>query len=204
MNFHLPQRQIQEAVRLIKQGGLIAFPTETSYGLGVDPLNSKALERLFTVKHRARDKAILVLVQGKDHIHLLAGDVPPVFVPLMDKFWPGPLTLVFPAKPGLSHLLTGGSSTIGLRHSSHPVASQLVKTFSGPITATSANLSGQIAANTAEEVKEIFSGEIDLILDGGQTPGGPGSTLVGCNKFRKITCLRPGVVSFNDVTACSC
>ena len=200
MNCYLPQQQIHKAVRLLKRGGLIAFPTETYYGLGVDPFNSKALERLFAVKQRSIDKAVLVLVHNKEHIHQLVRSVPKAFDPLMDRFWPGGLTLVFPAQPALPDLLTGGSGTIGIRQSSNGLAAQLVKEFSRPITATSANRSGHAAATTAKEVAEIFSNEVDLILDGGPTPGGQGSTLVGYQQ--ELICIRQGIINFDEIASC--
>ncbi|WLE97175.1 MAG: L-threonylcarbamoyladenylate synthase [Candidatus Electrothrix communis] len=190
---------LREAACLLRQGGLIAFPTETYYGLGVDPFNVEALARLFAVKQRQPDKAVLVLVAEQAQVTELAAEVPAVLQKLMSHFWPGPLTLVFPGQASLSTLLTGGTGNIGIRHSPHPLASRLLHAFGGPITATSANRSGAPPATTAAEVQESLGAEIDLILDGGTTPGGAGSTLVGYDQDEQLCCLRAGVVAFEDV-----
>ena len=192
-----------EAARLLCQGGLIAFPTETYYGLGVDPFNVEALERLFAVKQRQPDKPVLVLVAEQDQVTELAAEVPAVLHNLMTAFWPGPLTLIFPGKPGLPSLLTGGTGTVGIRQSPHPLAACLLRQYGGPLTATSANRSGAPPAATAAEVQKSFGAEIDLILDGGPTPGGAGSTLVGCDQKQQLCCLRAGQVPFAEVLRAS-
>lgn len=189
--------QIQKAIRLLKQGGLIAFPTETYYGLGVDPFNTKALQRLFKVKRRGADKAVLVLVADQSQVERFADSIPVHFNKLMSAFWPGPLTLVFPARSNVSELLTGGTGTVGIRQSPNPVAIQLLQELAGPITATSANRSGASPATTAAEVEEIFGSEVDLIIDGGATPGGQGSTLVGFDQ--EIFCIRDGKIPFETI-----
>jgi L-threonylcarbamoyladenylate synthase len=189
--------QIKEAVRLLKGGGLIAYPTETYYALGVDPFNSEALRRLFAVKQRTIDKPILLLVAEQTQVVPLAEYVPGDFDTLMAIFWPGPLTLVFPARLHLPELLTGGTGTVGIRQSPNKTATSLLREFAGPITATSANRSGSLAATTAAEVQEIFGAEVDLIVDGGASPGGQGSTLVGYDQG--IYCIRPGMIPFETI-----
>jgi L-threonylcarbamoyladenylate synthase len=119
---------------------------------------------------------------------------------LMDAFWPGPLTLVLPARAALSALLTGGTATVGVRLSPHPQATDLVRTFGTPLTATSANLAGEPAAVTAEEVYAFFGDRVDMILDGGRTPGLQGSTLVGVSNDT-IECIREGCVPFDVILA---
>lgn len=200
MTIAVADEQIKEAVRLLKQGGLIAFPTETYYGLGVDPFNKEALERLFRVKRRTADKAVLVLVADQSQVERLADSVPEGFNKLMAAFWPGPLTIVFPARPTLPELLTGGSGTVGIRQSPDRTASRLLQEFAGPITATSANRSGAFPATTAAEVADIFGSEVDLVLDGGATPGGQGSTLVGYGQG--IFCIRAGKIPFETIQNC--
>ncbi|MCI5209706.1 MAG: threonylcarbamoyl-AMP synthase [Candidatus Electrothrix sp. ATG2] len=190
---------LSEAARLLCQGGLIAFPTETYYGLGVDPFNVEALQRLFNVKQRTPDKAVLVLVAEQAQVTELAAEVPAVLKKLMARFWPGPLTLVFPGRPILPSILTGGTGNIGIRQSPHPLAASLLREFGGPITATSANRSGAAPAITAAEVQESLGTEIDLILDGGTTPGGAGSTLVSCGPEQQLHCLRAGLLPFADI-----
>jgi L-threonylcarbamoyladenylate synthase len=191
---------INEAVRLLKQGGLIAFPTETYYGLGVDPFNIQALQRLFAVKGRQTDKAILVLTENPAQLPCLVQEIPPPFHHLMQQFWPGPLTLVCPARSEIPAALTSGSGTIGVRQSSHVLAARLVQTLGGPITATSANLSGAVPAVTARQVQEFFGDQLDCILDGGPTPGGAASTLVAWDG-QKLCCLRDGVLPFKTLLA---
>ena len=188
---------IKEAVWLLQQGGLIAFPTETYYGLGVDPFNRQALQRLFTVKQRTTDKAVLVLVEDQTQALQLAQSIPHPLQKLIAAFWPGPLTLVCPARPELPALLTGNTGTIGIRQSSHPLAGRLLRAVADPVTATSANRSGNVPATTATEVEQVFGSEIDLILDGGTTPGGQGSTLVGYD--RELVCLREGKIPFAEI-----
>ncbi len=189
-----------KAAQLLRQGGLLAFSTETYYGLGVDPFNTKALQRLFAVKQRATEKPVLVLVADQAQVPLVAAQVPEALQQLMQQFWPGPLTFVCPARPELPNLLTGGTGTIGVRQSPDPTTKRLLAAFAGPITATSANCSGQPAAVTAAEVEAIFGKQIDLIINGGTTPGGLGSTLIGCDPQGKLHCFREGRISWSLVT----
>jgi len=193
---------LHRATEILRSGGVVAFPTETYYGLAVDPLQYLALDRLFLIKRRSRQMPILALVAGTSQLNLLASEIPTVYHCLMEDFWPGPLTLVFPALPTLPQQLTGNTATIGLRQSSHPIANRLIVDFGGPITATSANFSGAPSAVTADEVLRIFDDKVDLILDGGRTPGGCGSTLVGfCGA--SLCCLREGVIPFAAVQICA-
>lgn len=191
----------QEAARLLQQGGLIAFPTETYYGLGVDPFNSEALRRLFTVKRRSAEKAILVLVHDQSQVPLLAHTVPGPLQQLMRRYWPGPLTAVCPARPELPRLLTGGSGTVGIRQSPDATARCLLAAFGRPITATSANRANEAAAVTALEVEAVFGSELDLIIDGGRTPGGAGSTLVSWDVQQGLRCFREGCIPFAEVAS---
>lgn len=193
---------LRQAAAVVRGGGVVAFPTETYYGLAVDPFQPLALERLFRVKERPADLPILVLVSGPEQLGLLASSVPPLFVPLMRAFWPGPLTLVCPARPELPDRLTGKTGTVGVRQSPQAAANGLIAACGGPVTATSANLSGRPAAVTAAEAVHIFGDTVDLVLDGGPTPGGLGSTLVGLRAGR-LCCLRHGVIAFAAVEACA-
>ena len=193
---------LRRAAAILRSGGVVAFPTETSYGLAVDPWQPLALERLFRIKHRPSHLPILTLVAGIGQLPLLATEVPAVYYRLIACFWPGPLTLVCPAQPTLPPQLTGDTGTVGLRQSPHPAANRLLAAFGGPVTATSANLSGSPAAVTAQEVARIFGAEVDLILEGGTTPGGHGSTLVGvCGT--SLCCLREGNITYAAVQACA-
>jgi len=157
---------------------VLAFPTETFYGLAADALDGEALQRIFMVKGREGDKPLLLLVSDRTWLPGLVKDISPQAESLMKRFWPGPLTLVFEASAHMSPLLTANTGKIGLRISSHPVAQALVRVVGRAITATSANVSGQPSASEAREVFQSLGKKIDAILDGGKTPGGLGSTVV--------------------------
>lgn len=187
--------ELARALAVIRDGGVVAFPTETYYGLAVDPFNRQALSRLFALKRRPPDKPVLTLVENREHLPLLARQVPDLYLPLMDAFWPGPLTLVFEALPTLPVILTGYTGTVGVRISSHPLARQLVAAAGQPLTATSANYSGQPPAVTPDEVVEQIGPDVDFVIDGGIAPGGKGSTIVGLADGH-LTELRPGVIPF--------
>ena len=187
-------KRVEEAATIIKSGGVVAFPTETYYGLAVDPFNVKALDRLYRIKQRKAAKPLLTLIAHLQELTLLVATTPEAFRPLM-ALWPAPLTLVFPSLPALPSQLTGGTSTIGVRISPHPLATALIQACGFPITATSANISGQAPCRTPQLIKEQFAvGGIDYILDGGPTPGGLGSTLIGLKEQRPVV-LREGAVS---------
>ncbi len=190
--------EFRRAVALLAQGEIVAFPTETFYGLAVDPFNEQALAALVRLKGRPLQKPFLVLVQNEGQLLGLTDSVPSAYRQLMKSFWPGPLTLVFPAKTGLSALLVGKSGGIGIRISPHPVAQRFGQLWGGPITATSANVSGMPAARTAEEVRRFFGDGVSCILDGGQTPGGMSSTVVGID-HGKLQLLRAGAVDFSTI-----
>ncbi len=182
------------AVGCIRDGAVVAFPTETYYGLAVDPFNREAVVRLFHCKRRPLDKPLLVLIERVEQLPLLVRSVPDPYLPLMRQYWPGPLTLIFPARHDLGPELTGNSGTIAIRISSHPLARELVRLAAIPLTATSANLSGQPAPTTAEEVKGMFPSSLGYILDGGTTPGGLSSTVVGLDGERMVV-HRQGPIS---------
>jgi L-threonylcarbamoyladenylate synthase len=189
---------LNRAVSVLNGGGVVAFPTETYYGLAVDPLNPLALNHLFSLKQRAITKPILTLVDDRKSLSSLVQNIPILYEPLMEEFWPGPLTLIFPARLNLPTLLTAGTSTIGVRQSSHPFARQLLRAFGRPLTATSANISGRAAAVDAYEVKAQFGAKIDMVFDGGKTPGIVGSTIIGL-EGDKLTLIREGVIPFTDI-----
>jgi L-threonylcarbamoyladenylate synthase len=189
---------LNRAVEVLKGGGIVAFPTETFYGLAVDPLNPLALNHLFSLKQRDTRKPILTLADDRESLSSLVLNVPSIYERLMEEFWPGPLTLIFQARVNLPSLLTAGTSTIGVRQSSHPFARQLLRAFGRPITATSANISGHAAAIDAYEVKVQFGSKIDIVFDGGRTPGIGGSTIVGLDGDR-LKFIREGVISFKDI-----
>lgn len=173
-----PREQLLEAAAIIRSGGIVAFPTETYYGLAADPFAPAALEKIFRIKKRSLTKPLMTLVSSTDQVNLLAAKIPREFEMLINRFWPGPLTLIFPARPSLPVLLTCNSGTVGIRISSHPWARMLTEITGQPITATSANISGHQPAATAENVYQQLGRRVDLIIDGGPTPGRLSSTLI--------------------------
>ena len=187
------RKGVIEAARIINAGGLVAFPTETFYGLAVNPSNGEALSRLFRVKKRPVDKPILLLVANRRQLEDLVEEIPPVYGKLIEKFWPGPLTLIFEAKKDLQPLLTASTGTVGIRMSSHSLAEQLINGVGGAITATSANLSGYPATVSVDEVGEQLFDAIDAVLDGGRTPGVSSSTVVRLEKG-KLVMIREGML----------
>jgi L-threonylcarbamoyladenylate synthase len=187
-------QHIMQAAECIKQGGLIAYPTETVYGLGVDPFNGQALLRLFEAKGRAAEKALIVLIRGPQDLPVLTSEIPPIAQSLIDTFWPGPLTLIFKAHHKLPKELLGGRDTIALRHSSAAIAQSLVETLNGPLTSTSANKSGSPPAQSATEVETQLGNQLDIILDGGPSPQSQPSTVLDIStSLPKI--LREGVIT---------
>ncbi len=193
------EEALSEALRILSEGGIVGFPTETFYGLAADPFNALAIQRLYALKRRRRDKPVLLLLSDLEEVVRWVEEIPEVAQKLMERFWPGPLTLVFKARPEIPSWITAETGTVALRVSSHPLARELPRLFGNPITGTSANLSEEPPARTAEEVAHYFP-EIDLILDGGPTPGGLPSTLVSV-VGDKIQVLRPGVIPEEELEA---
>ena len=192
------QSAIQDAAEVILAGGVVAVPTESFYGLAVHALNEKAIERLFAVKGRREDNPLLILIASRESLDSCVTEVPDRARKLMQRFWPGGLTMVFSANPMLPQSLTSGTGKIGVRLSSHPVPRALAEAVGAPVTGTSANRSGQANCLTAEEVMEALGGEIDLILNGGKTPGGKGSTVLDVTVHPPIV-LREGIVSHEEL-----
>ncbi len=176
--FPINGQGIQKSARIILQGGVVAFPTETFYGLAADALSEKALVKIFRIKEREDNKPLLLLVPDRSWVAGLVESIPLEAERLMEKFWPGPLTLVFQARAQISVMLTGNTGKVGVRVSSHPVANSLVRAVGRAITATSANVSGQPSLCTAREVFHSLGEKLDGILDGGETAGGLGSTVL--------------------------
>ena len=181
------------AVRLLRQGKIVAFPTETYYGLAVDPDCASAVARLFAVKNRQEHKPLLLLIEKEVQLATLVQEVPPEYRPMIATYWPGPLTLVFRAKATVNPRITGRSGTVGVRISPHPVARELVRLMGKPITATSANISGLPPARSAQEVLAMLGDKIAYIVDGGPTAAGLCSTVVALQNGR-LTLLRPGQI----------
>lgn len=194
-----PDKEIlKETSRILSKGGIIAFPTETFYGLGVDARQEAAVEKIFRIKGRNVRDPVSVIVDSEKEVIPLVAAIPETARFLMKKFWPGPLTLVFCAAIPVSSRLTGGTGKIGIRVSSHAIARVLAKRLSGPLTATSANLSGRQECTTAAEVIHIFGDRLDAIIDGGPTPGGMGSTVLDVTVHPPLV-LRSGAVSLTEI-----
>jgi L-threonylcarbamoyladenylate synthase len=185
---------IKEAADVILTGGVVAVPTESFYGLAVNVRDEKAIRRLIAVKKRPENNPILILVPSIDAVNGYVDSVPAIASKLMEHLWPGGITMVFQARASLSSLLTAATGKIGVRLSSHPVPTELSRFVGTAITGTSANLSGQPACKKAQEVMAAFGDAIDLILDGGETIGGSGSTVLDVTTDPPRI-LRQGLVS---------
>jgi len=166
-----------EARGLLSAGGLLALPTETFYALAVNPFDGAALARLYGVKARPLGNPVLVLISGPEMLPKVALPAPPAYQ-LLAPLWPGPLTLILPARPDLPPLLTGGTGAIGVRQPGHILIRRLLAALGFPVTGTSANRTGQPPLATAAAVARELGGEVDLILEAGPTPGGLPSTIV--------------------------
>jgi len=192
---------LTQAAEILANGGIIAYPTETFYGLGADATNEKAIEKIFAVKGRNFKNPISLIIGQADEVYPLVQEIPETARKLMAAFWPGPLTIVFLAADKISPLLTAGSGKIGLRVSSNPGAQGIVQKLKRPLTATSANLSGTPECTQASEVVEQIGKNIDAIVDLGTTPGTAGSTVID------VTCdppviLREGAISRKTIEKC--
>jgi L-threonylcarbamoyladenylate synthase len=185
---------LTRAAEIIAHGGIIAYPTETFYGLGADATNEKAIQKIFAIKGRNFKNPISLIIGQTDNIYPLVQDVPQTAQKLMTAFWPGALTIVFLAANNVSPLLTAGSGKIGLRVSSHPGAQGIIQRLKRPLTATSANLTGAPECTRASEVAEQIGDKIDAIIDLGNTPGTKGSTIVDVT-CTPVAILREGAIS---------
>ena len=175
----LSEPSLREAADIVRGGGVIAFPTETFYGLGARPFDTRAVQRVVDLKDRSlRDAPILVLIRSRADLHTLVSEITPAAERLMEACWPGPVTLIFRAAEAVPSVLTAGTGTIGVRLPAHPDVQRLLEAVGGPLTGTSANRSGQPPATTAAEVERVLGDGVDTILNGGATPGGLPSTVV--------------------------
>ena len=194
----LIDEQLILAARILSQGGIVALPTETCYGLAVAADNEKALARLFQIKKRPSHKPVLLLIHDISLLKSLVSAIPEAYISLIEKYWPGPLTLIFPARPELSVYLTGGTRTVGIRISSHPQAMALGRLIGKAITATSANLSGQTPGQCPSDVMDSFGENIDYVIDGGRTPAGLCSTIISLHND-ELCLLRSGAIEVAGV-----
>jgi L-threonylcarbamoyladenylate synthase len=186
--------EIRKAAELLRAGGLVAFPTETVYGLGADASNAKAVARLYAVKGRPADHPVIVHFASAEQAFGWAREVPEAARELAARFWPGPLTLILNRSKLAQDFVTGGQDTVGLRVPSHPVAQELLKQFGGGIAAPSANRFGLVSPTTAAHVREDLGDEVDLVLEGGPSDVGIESTIVDLSGPDAVL-LRPGGIS---------
>lgn len=194
-------RLIAEAAEIVRNGGLVAYPTDTLYGLAADPASRAAIAQLYRIKGRPVEQAIPLIAAGIDQVEDCAGTLNPIARTLAQRFWPGPLTIVIPAWAGLDARVLAGGATVAIRVPAHPVARLLAAACGWPITSTSANRSGGKAPVTADEIRITFGNELDGVLDGGPCPGGAPSTIVDVSGTEPRL-VRPGAVPWERVLEC--
>src|SRR5947207_9629696 len=184
---------IGKAVEILRAGGLVAFPTETVYGLGADATNAEAVAKIFAAKGRPATNPLIVHVADVDTARRFAASWPLAASHLAEQFWPGPLTLVLPRSPAIVPAVSAGLRTVGLRVPNHPLALQLLQQFGGPVAAPSANRSNRVSPTTAQHVRDELGDAVDLVLDGGPCAVGIESTVLDLTGDRPAI-LRPGGV----------
>ena len=189
---------ISEALAILSSGEVAVFPTETFYGLGADAFNESAVERVASLKGRDPENPIPLIISDKEMLTYLVADLPVAAQRLMEHFWPGPLTLVLPAREGLSNLVQNRNGGVGIRISSHPIAAALVQGLGRPLTATSANPSGKTPARTLAEAQAYFSGRVKVFVDGGELKGKKGSTVLEMTR-NKIKIIREGEIGLQEL-----
>ncbi|NPE29203.1 threonylcarbamoyl-AMP synthase [Methanococcoides sp. SA1] len=196
------EEELSRAAGIIKEGGTVAFPTETVYGLGANALDPDAVKKIFKAKGRPADNPLIVHVASKGQCNDLAKNISQTAFKLMDEFWPGPLTLILKAKKVVPEITTGGLDTVGLRMPANKIALELIRRSGTPLAAPSANTSGRPSPTSAEHVIQDLGGKIDSIIDGGMVEIGLESTVVDITGDIPVI-LRPGKVSAEDIKECA-
>jgi L-threonylcarbamoyladenylate synthase len=191
-------KAVKTALDILKAGGLVAFPTDTVYGLGALAFDGNAIESIYIAKDRPADKSIPILIGDIDDLEKVATDIPEIALKIAAHFWPGPLTLVLPKRREVPDQISA-TNTVGIRLPDHAFARKLLR-LSGPMAVTSANLSGRTSPLTAGEVYDQLAGRIPIILDGGKTPGGVPSTVVDCLRV-ELNVLRVGPIKETEIRA---
>ena len=191
-------REIEQAVAVLRAGGLVAFPTETVYGLGADAANTEALGKIFAAKGRPHDHPLIVHIADAVQLANWAREIPPSAHALARKFWPGPLTLILKRALRVPDLVTGGQDTVALRVPSHAVAQALLRAFGGGLAAPSANRFGRVSSTTAAHVRHEFGNAVDCVLDGGEADVGIESTIVDLSASQPAL-LRPGWITARQI-----
>ncbi|HUU40894.1 MAG TPA: L-threonylcarbamoyladenylate synthase [Desulfatiglandales bacterium] len=192
------KKGLNEAVKIISKGGIVAFPTESFYGLGVDATNPDAVKRLFGVKKRDPAIPILVFISSLEELHKYVASIPPRAKLMGKKFWPGGLTMLFKSSSVFPSILTAGKGKVGIRVSGHPLVGALLRALNIPITGTSANISGSPPCIKAEQVQECLGDNLDLILDGGITQGKYPSTLLDVTTDPPLI-IREGIIKAEKI-----
>jgi len=195
---HPKKELIEEAVKLIKEGKLIAFPTETVYGLGADALNEEAVKRIFEIKGRPLDKPLSIIIGRKEELRQCVQEIPKSAQALIERFWPGPLTLIFRASPLIPDIIKSENNTIGIRMPDCKIALEIIQASEVPLACPSANLSGSSPPTKAEEVAKDLGERIDLLLDGGETKIGVESTVLDLTTSSP-TILREGAFKREEI-----
>jgi len=188
------QAEIDEAVTALRDGDLVAFPTETVYGLGANAQNPAAVQKIFEAKGRPATHPVIVHIDSPKYLHRWVREVPEPAQRLAERFWPGPLTLVLPKSPNVHDIVTGGQDTVAVRVPAHPMAQQLLTAFGGGIAAPSANRFGRLSPTRAEHVRDELGDAVRIVLDGGESQVGLESTIVACDASG-VRLLRPGAVT---------
>ena len=192
---------IERAGKILREGGLVAFPTETVYGLGANGLDAAAVSKIFQAKGRPSDNPLILHIADRDDLPALVREIPDWLVPLLDRFWPGPLTVVLPRAACVPDIVTAGLDTVAVRLPSSPMARALIRTAGVPVAAPSANLSGRPSPTAASAVMADIAGRIEMVLDGGVCEVGLESTVLDCTA-EIPTILRPGGVTQEMLAAC--
>ena len=198
--FHDTTEEIALAASLLQKGELVAFPTETVYGLGADARREDSVRAVFAAKGRPADNPLIVHIAEIGQLYDIASEVPEIALRLAEVFWPGPLTMVLPKQEHIPSVTSGGLDTVGIRMPSHPTARALIRESGCPIAAPSANRSGKPSPTTARHVMEDMKGRIAAVLDGGQCTVGVESTVICFDDAETIHILRPGLISQEDLT----
>lgn len=192
---------IERAAELVRKGGVAGIPTDTLYGLAVDPFNDLAVLRIFAIKGRPGDRALPLVASSADDVRRRLGAMSDVGQRLAERFWPGPLTLVMRAPEDLPVSVVASGGTIGVRVPAHAAARAMCQAAGGLLTATSANISGAAPTDNPDDVEASLGGAIDVLVDAGITPGGPASTVVDVTGDRPRL-IRAGAVSWDEITEC--
>ena len=190
------ENMITETLNILKGGGIIAFPTDTFYGLGANPYNKTAVDKIYSIKDRDPEKPLLLLIDSFAKLDDLVEDISEAAAKLIESFWPGPLTMLFKPKHTIPKFITTG--LLGVRQPGNLITREILSELNLPLTAPSANISGKTPATSAEQVKDYLGNKVDLILDAGFCKGGEPSTLIDTTKV-PVQLIRKGVIDFKKI-----